>query len=60
MVLEKNDTIGIIALAGDCEREKIEKAVANLERMGYKIKLSKETMFVISLITIFPQSSFVS
>jgi len=41
MVLEKNDTIGIIALAGDCEREKIEKAVANLERMGYKIKLSK-------------------
>lgn len=40
MNIEKGDTIGIIALSGDCEREKIEKAVSNIEKLGYKVKLS--------------------
>ncbi len=40
MNIEKGDTIGIIALSGDCEREKVEKAVSNIEKLGYKVKLS--------------------
>lgn len=40
-MLNKGDTIGIIALSGACDREKIEKAKANLEAMGCKVKLSK-------------------
>lgn len=37
----KNDTIGIIALSGACEKEKINTAVQNLEKLGFKVKLSK-------------------
>ena len=40
-MLNQGDTIGIIALSGDCEREKIEQAKANIESMGFKVKLSK-------------------
>lgn len=40
-MLNKGDTIGIIALSGDCDREKIEKAKTNFEEMGFKVKLSK-------------------
>lgn len=40
-MLNKGDTIGIIALSGDCDREKVEKAKANFESLGYKVKLSK-------------------
>ena len=40
-MLNKGDTIGIIALSGACDREKVEHAKANLEAMGYKLKLSK-------------------
>ena len=40
-MLNKGDTIGIIALSGDCEREKVEKAKANIEALGFKVKLSK-------------------
>ncbi|MBR2430351.1 LD-carboxypeptidase [bacterium] len=40
-MLNKNDTIGIIALAGACEKEKIEQAVINIENLGYKVKLSE-------------------
>ena len=40
-MLEKGDTIGIIALAGDCDREKINSAVANIQALGYKVKISK-------------------
>ena len=40
-MLEKGDTIAIIALAGDCDREKINSAVANIQALGYKVKISK-------------------
>ena len=40
MKLEKGDTIGVIALAGDCEKERIDNAVINLQNLGYKVKLS--------------------
>jgi muramoyltetrapeptide carboxypeptidase LdcA involved in peptidoglycan recycling len=40
-MLNKGDTIGIIALSGDCDREKVEKAKTNIESLGYKVKLSK-------------------
>ena len=40
MKLEKGDTIGVIALAGDCEKERIDNAVINLRNLGYKVKLS--------------------
>ena len=40
-MINKNDTIGIIALAGACEKEKIEQAVLNIENLGYKVKLSQ-------------------
>ena len=36
-MINKNDTIGIIALAGACEKEKIEQAVINIENLGYKV-----------------------
>ena len=32
-MINKNDTIGIIALAGACEKEKIEQAVINIENL---------------------------
>ena len=41
MQIKTGDTIGIIALSGECDRDKIEQATANLESMGYKVKLSK-------------------
>ena len=41
MILKKGDTIGIIALAGQCDEELITKATDNLENLGYKVKLSK-------------------
>ena len=40
-MLKTGDTIGIIALSGACEKEKIEKAKANIESMGYNVELSK-------------------
>lgn len=40
MVLEKNDTIGIIALAGACNKDSVLLAQKNLESMGYKVKTS--------------------
>ena len=40
-MIKKGDTIGIIALAGDCEKDKIELAKKNLEQLGYKVVLSK-------------------
>ena len=41
MSIKKGDTIGIIALSGDCERQKVEKAASNLEALGFNVKLSK-------------------
>ena len=41
MNIYKSDTIGIIALSGDCDREKIEKAKANIEALGYRVELSQ-------------------
>ena len=40
-MLKKGDTIGIISLAGSCEKELVLKAKSNLESLGYKVKLSK-------------------
>lgn len=40
-MLTTGDTIGILALAGCCEQEKIEKAVQNLTSLGFRVKLSK-------------------
>ena len=39
-MLNQGDTIGIIALSGACDREKAEQAKANIEAMGFKVKLS--------------------
>lgn len=41
MNIDKGETIGIIALSGECDREKIENAKANIEALGYKVELSK-------------------
>ena len=41
MSINVGDTIGIIALSGECDRDKIEQAKSNLEALGYKVKLSK-------------------
>ena len=41
MRISKGDTIGIIALSGECDWDKIEQATTNLETIGYKVKLSK-------------------
>ena len=40
-MLNQGDTIGIIALSGDCERKKVEQAKTNIEALGFKVKLSK-------------------
>jgi len=40
-MIKQGDTIGIISLAGACEKEKIELAVHNIEALGFKVKLSK-------------------
>ncbi len=34
-------TIGILAPSGACEKNKIERAAFNLEKLGYKVKLAK-------------------
>jgi len=41
MYLEKGDTIGILALSGVCDSEKVERAKSYLENEGYKVVLSK-------------------
>ena len=41
MKINKGDSIGIIALSGECDREKIEQAKRNIEECGYKVVLSK-------------------
>lgn len=41
MKLNKGDTIGIIALSGECDKAKIEKAKENIESLGYKVVLSR-------------------
>ena len=40
-MIKQGDTIGIIALSGACDKDKVEQAKANIEAMGYKVKLSK-------------------
>lgn len=40
-MIKKGDTIGIIALAGACDKEKVKQATLNLEGLGYKVKLSQ-------------------
>lgn len=40
-MIKQGDTIGIIALAGECNPESVEKGIKNLESLGYKVKLSK-------------------
>ena len=40
-MLQKGDTIGIIALSGECDREKVLNSKTFFENLGYKIKLSK-------------------
>ena len=40
MELQKGDTIGLIALAGDCAKEQVDNAVVNLQSLGYRVKLS--------------------
>ncbi len=39
-MIRKGDTIGIIALAGNCEKNAIDKAVRSIENLGFKVKLS--------------------
>ena len=41
MVLNKGDTIGIIALSGNCDKEKVQSAKRYFESLGFNIKLSK-------------------
>ena len=40
MELQKGDTIGLIALAGDCAKEQVDNTVVNLQSLGYRVKLS--------------------
>ncbi len=40
MKIKKGDTIGIIALSGDCDKDKIELAKSNIESLDYRVKLS--------------------
>ena len=40
-MIKQGDTIGILALAGDCDKAKVELAKKNIESLGYKVKLSK-------------------
>lgn len=40
-MINKNDTIGVIALAGKCEANLINQAVKKIEALGFKVKLSK-------------------
>lgn len=41
MKLKQGDTIGIIALAGNCDKDTVLMACKNLEKLGFKTKLSK-------------------
>lgn len=41
MKLQHGDTIGIIALSGACDREKVENSKKYFENLGYKVRLSK-------------------
>ena len=41
MILKQGDTIGIIALSGDCEKEKVDKAKTYFEGLGYRVRLSE-------------------
>ena len=45
MRLNKNDTIGIIALSGDCDKLSVEKSKLVLESLGYKVKLSENIFY---------------
>lgn len=40
-MLNKNDTIGIIALGGKCEQNLVQQAVQNIESLGFNVKLSQ-------------------
>ena len=40
-MIKQGDTIGIIALAGDCEQSLVEQAAQNIEALGFKVRLSK-------------------
>ena len=40
-MIKQGDTIGIIALGGNCEQSLVEQAVQNIEALGFKVKLSK-------------------
>ena len=41
MKLQQGDTIGIIALSGACDKEKVEKSKAYFESLGFNVRLSK-------------------
>ena len=40
-MIKQGDTIGIIALGGECEQNLVEQAVQNIEALGFRVKLSK-------------------
>ena len=40
-MIKSGDTIGILALGGNCDEAMLQVAVNNLENYGYKIKLAK-------------------
>lgn len=40
-MLQKSDTVGIIALSGECDKEKVLNSKTFFENLGYKVKLSK-------------------
>lgn len=40
-MIKQGDTIGILALAGACEKHSVDQAVFNLKAMGYNVKISK-------------------
>ncbi|MBE7711076.1 MAG: LD-carboxypeptidase [Cyanobacteria bacterium SIG31] len=40
-MIKQGDTIGIIALGGNCEQSLVEKAIQNIEALGFKVKISE-------------------
>ena len=40
-MIKQGSTIGIISLSGNCNIEQVERAVKNLEKLGYRVKLSE-------------------
>lgn len=40
-MINKGDTIGIIALSGNCDTDKINESKANIESLGFNVRLSK-------------------